>query len=60
MHNFTNGETVTHGRCPQIALLHYFAIKVMFKAFYQRHFSIILHGKSQTVLTISQGERMNI
>ena len=29
-----------------------------FKAFYQKHFSIILHGKSQTVLTILRGECM--
>ena len=54
--NFTYGESVTHNWCPQLVLLHYFAIKVMFKAFYWKHFSIILYGKSQTVLIISRGE----
>ena len=34
MHNFTCGETVTRNWCPQLVLLHYFAIKMMFKAFY--------------------------
>ena len=53
--NFTCGESVTHNWCPQVVLLHYFAIKVMFKAFYWKHFSIILYGKSQTVLIILQG-----
>ena len=54
--NFTYGESVTHNWCPQLVLLHYFAIKVMFKAFYWKHFSIILYGKSQTVLIISREE----
>ena len=47
MHNFSCGETVTHNWCPQLVLLHYFAIKVMFKAVYWKHFSIILYGKSE-------------
>ena len=54
--NLTCGESVTHNWCPQLVLLHYFAIKVMFKAFYWKHFSIILYGTSQTVLIISWGE----
>ena len=54
--NLTYGEGVTHNRRPQLVLLHYFAVKVMFKAFYWKHFSIILYGKSQTVLIISWGE----
>ena len=54
--NFIYGESVTHNWCPQLVLLHYFAIKVMFKAFYWKHFFIILYGKSQTVLIISWGE----
>ena len=33
-HNFTCGETVTYNWCQQLVLLHHFAIKVMFKAFY--------------------------
>ena len=53
MHSFSCGETLAHNWCPQLVLLHYFAIKVMFKAFY---FSIILYGKSQTVLIISWRE----
>ena len=55
---FTYGDSVTHNWCPQFVLLHYFAIKVMFKAFYWKHFSVILYGKSQTVLIISRGECM--
>ena len=54
--NLTYSESVTHNWCPQLVLLHYFAIKVMFKAFSWKHFSIILYGKSQTVLIISWGE----
>ena len=54
--NLTYGESVTHNWCPQLVLLHYFAIKVMFKAFYWQHFSIILYGKSQAMLIISWGE----
>ena len=57
--NLTYGESVTHNWSPQLVLLHYFAIKVMFKAFYWKHFSIILYGKSQTVLIISWGECMS-
>ena len=53
MHSFSCGETLAHNWCPQLVLLHYFAIKVMFKAFY---FSVILYGKSQTVLMISWRE----
>ena len=56
--NLTYGESVTWNWCPQLVLLHYFAIKVMFKAFSWKHFSIILYGKSQTVLIISWGECM--
>ena len=59
MHNFLCGESLTHNWCPQLFLLHYFAIKVMFEAFYWKHFSIILYGKSQTVLIISRGECNN-
>ena len=55
-HNFICGATATHNWCPQLVLLHYFAIKVMFKAFYWNHFFISLYGKSQTVLIISLGE----
>ena len=55
-HNFSCVETLSHNWCPQLVLLHYFAIKVMFKAFYWKHFSIILYGKSQTVLIILRGE----
>ena len=55
-HNFSCGETLTYNWCPKPVLLHYFAIKLMFKAFYWKHFSIILYGKSQTMLIISRGE----
>ena len=58
-HNFSCGETLAHNWCPQFVLLHYFAIKVMFKAFYSKHFPIILYGKSQTVLIISRGSVFN-
>ena len=58
--NFSCGQNLTHNWCPQLVLLHYFAIKVMFKAFYWKHFSIILYGKSQTVLIISWGECSSI
>ena len=32
-HNFSCGETLTY-KCLQLVLLYYFAIKLMFKAFY--------------------------
>ena len=52
----TYGESVTHNWCPQVVLLHYFAMKVTFEAFYWMHFSTVLYGKSQTMLIISRGE----
>ena len=58
--NFSCGQNLTHNWCPQLVLLHYFAIKVMFEVFYWKHFSIILYGKSQPVLIISWGECNNV
>ena len=59
-HNFPCGETPTHNWCPQSVLLHYFAIKMVFKAFYLKQFSIILIGKSQSMRIISRWECINL